>query len=117
MTYNVIISLLFGGIWILATVYSLVRFRTTMVCGPLFGTAFMTLGVLGLKGLMAPEWLDVSARAVTGIMGVHSSYYWRGTPAHTNWPKWTGAAVIFGCGASLILWALFSALYMIYTDA
>jgi hypothetical protein len=98
MTFDVIFSRLFGGYWIAATVYWVVRFRGIIVSGVVFGTAFMTLGVLGLKGLMTPEWLGVSTKAVNGIMGVYSSYYWRGTPAHTNWPKWTGAVWASYCG-------------------
>jgi len=113
MTFEVIVSLLYGGLFVVVTVCWLLQFRSVHVFSLVFGAAFTTLGVLGLGGFMTPEWFDVSRKAATGIMGVYGSCYWRGTPAHTNWPKWTGAALVFGCGVGLILWAVGSAWYLI----
>lgn len=113
MTFDVVIILLYAVLWIAVTGELFVGSRGLTVIGLLFGVTFLMIGVLGLKGFIAPQWLDVCKKAVLGITGVFGTFAWRGTPAHTGWPKWTGAAVVLAGGVCCILWALFSALYIV----
>ncbi len=109
-----LLNLLVGGICVIQAVCGLVKHRSIvgMVLMLSFGAAVIALGLLDLKGRMAPEW-DVFPRvAILGIPLIWTSISDLRSPPSPNVTRWTQWAMLV-MGAGSALWVTLVAVHVL----
>ncbi len=102
--FEALINMFFGGALAIAAVLVFIKHRSipAMAILLLFSAVFTALGLLGLGGLIAREWVRVSCNAALGVFLIIVSMSTLSAPPSLRFPNWTKwASLAFGVGLLL----------------